>query len=63
MVVSILQINITKVFGPCELIKEVVNSGNWVLVPYCGFIQIPVINAESSGLVFLLHQYDWAPTR
>jgi hypothetical protein len=46
-----LQINLTEVFGPCELIKEVIDSGNWVPVSYCDFIQGLVINAESLGPV------------
>jgi hypothetical protein len=34
LVVARLQINITKVFGPRELIKEVIDSGNRVQVFY-----------------------------
>jgi hypothetical protein len=63
MVVARLQINLTEVFDPRELIKEVVDSGNWVPVPDLDFIQGPVINAKLLGTVFLLHQYDWDPTR
>jgi hypothetical protein len=63
LVVARLHINITEVFGPCELIKEVVDSGNWVPVSDCDFIQGLVINAESPGSIFLLYQHDWAPTR
>ena len=63
LVVARLQINLTEVFGPCELIKEVVDLGNRVPVSDCDFIQGSVINAEFLGLVFLLHQHDWAPTR
>jgi hypothetical protein len=61
--VARVYINITEVFGPRELIKEVVNSGNRVSVLDCDFIQGPIINVESPGLIFLLHQYDWVPTR
>jgi hypothetical protein len=63
LVVARLQINLTEVFGPRELIKEVVDSGNQVPVSDCDFIQSPVINAESPGSIFLLYQHDWAPTR
>jgi hypothetical protein len=62
-VVAILHINLTEVFGPNELIKEVVDSGNRVLVSDCDFIQSPIINAESPGSIFLLYQHNWAPTR
>jgi hypothetical protein len=62
-VVARLQINLIEVFGPRELIKEVVDSGNRVLVSDCDFIQGAVINAESSGSIFLLYSHDWAPTR
>jgi hypothetical protein len=62
-VVARLQINLTEVFGPRELIKEVVDLGNWVLVSDCDFIQSLVINAELSSPVFLLRQHDWALTR
>jgi hypothetical protein len=62
-VVARLQINLTEVFGPHELIKEVIDSGNWVPVSDCDFIQGPVINAESPGSIFLLYQHDWAPAR
>jgi hypothetical protein len=58
-----LQINLTEVFGPRELIKEVIDSWNWVLVSGCDFIQIPIINTESPGPNFLLYQHDWAPAR
>jgi hypothetical protein len=55
-VVARLQINLTEVFGPRELIKEVVNLGNRVPVYDCDFIQGPVINVESPGSIFLLYQ-------
>jgi hypothetical protein len=62
-VVARLQVNITEVFSPRELIKEVIDSGNQVSVSDCDFIQSPIINAESPGSIFLLYQHDWAPTR
>jgi hypothetical protein len=62
-VVARIQINLTKLFGPHELIKEVVDSGNWVLVSDCDFIQSPIINVESPSSIFLLYQHDWAPAR
>jgi hypothetical protein len=36
-VVARLQINITEVFFPLDLIKEIVDSGNWVPVSNCDF--------------------------
>jgi hypothetical protein len=63
LVVARLQINLTKVFVPCEMIKEVVDLGNRVSVTDCDFIQGMIINADLLGLVFFLNQYDWAPTR
>jgi hypothetical protein len=62
-VVARLQINLTEVFGPCELIKEVVDSGNPVPVSDNDFIQSPVINTESPGSIFILYQHDWALAR
>jgi hypothetical protein len=62
-VVAGLQINLTQVFGPRELIKEVIDSGNQVSVSDCDFIQSPVINTESLGSIFLLYQHDWTPRR
>jgi hypothetical protein len=62
-VVARLQINLTEAFGPYELIKEVVDSGNWVPVSDYDFIQSPIINTESPGSIFLLYQHDWAPAR
>jgi hypothetical protein len=62
-VVARLQINLNEVFIPHELIKEVIDSGNRVLVSNCDFIQIPIINAESLGYIFLLFHHDWSPTR
>jgi hypothetical protein len=38
LVVAGLQINLTEVFPPLELVKEIVNLGNWVPVPDCDFI-------------------------
>jgi hypothetical protein len=58
LVVARLQINLIEVFGPRELIKEVLDSGNQVPVPDYDFIQGLVINVESSSPIFLLHQYD-----
>jgi hypothetical protein len=63
LVVARLQINLTELFIPRELIKEVVDSGNRVPVSDCDFIQSLVINAESPGSIFLLYQHDWAPVR
>jgi hypothetical protein len=40
-VVARLQINLTEVFGPRELIKEVIDLGNQVLVSCCDFILEP----------------------
>jgi hypothetical protein len=62
-VVAKLHINITEVFGPHELIKEVIDSGNRVLVSDCDFNQSPIINVESPTSMFLLYQHDWAPAR
>jgi hypothetical protein len=62
-VVARLKINLTEVFGSRELIKEVVDSGNWVPVSDYDFIQGPIINAESPCSIFLLYQHDWAPAR
>jgi hypothetical protein len=38
LMVSKLQINITEVFGSLEIVKEIIDSGNQVLVPDCDFI-------------------------
>jgi hypothetical protein len=61
-VVSRLQINITEVFIPRKLIKEVFDLGNRVPVSDYDFIQGSIINAESPGSIFLLYQHNWAPT-
>ena len=61
--VASLNINLTEVFGLDELIKEVVDSGNQVPFIDYDFIQGLIINAESPSPIFLLHQYDLAPTR
>jgi hypothetical protein len=53
-VVARLHINLTEVFFPHELIKEVIDSGNRVSISDCDFIQSPVINTESPGPIFLL---------
>jgi len=37
LVVAKHQINLTEVFGPCELIKEVIDLGNLVPVSDCDF--------------------------
>jgi hypothetical protein len=63
LVVARLQINIIEVFGPDDLIKEVVDSRNRVPASDCDFIRSLVINAKSPGPIFFLHQYDWDPTR
>jgi hypothetical protein len=54
LVVAIIQINLSEVFGPRELIKEVIDSGNRVPVSDCDFSQGSVINAESPGSIFFL---------
>jgi hypothetical protein len=63
-VVARIQINLTEVFFPRKLIKEVVDSGNWVPVSNCDFIhRALVINVESLSSMFLLYQHDWSPAR
>jgi hypothetical protein len=37
LVVVVLQINLIEVFTPLEMVKEIINSWNWVLVPDCDF--------------------------
>jgi hypothetical protein len=37
-VVARLEINLTKVFDPLKLIKEIIDSGNQVPIPDCDFI-------------------------
>jgi hypothetical protein len=44
-----------EVFGPCEMIKEVVDSGNRVPVSDCDFIQGSIINPDSPCSIFLLY--------
>jgi hypothetical protein len=63
LVVARLQINLNEVFVPHKLIKEVIDSGNRVPVSNRDFIQSPIINLESPGPIFIIHQYDWAPTK
>ena len=63
LVVARLQINLTKVFDPRELIKEVIDSWNRVPIYNCDFIKGPIINSESLGSIFLLYQHDWPPVR
>ena len=38
LVVAELRINLIEVFGLFEMVKEIVNSGNLVLIPDCDFI-------------------------
>jgi hypothetical protein len=47
MVVDELQINIIEVFFPLELVKEIVNLGNWLPVPNCDFMLGSIIIEES----------------
>ena len=61
--VARLNINLTKVFGPDELIKEVVNSGNHVPVSDYDLILSQVINGKSLGSIFILYHNYWAPAR
>ena len=58
-----IQINLTEVFGPRDLIEEVVDSGNQIPVFDFDFIQSLVINTESPSFIFLLYQHDWTPAR
>jgi hypothetical protein len=37
LVVDEIKINLTEVFGLVELVKEIIDLGNWVLVPDCDF--------------------------
>jgi hypothetical protein len=62
LVVVRLQINLTKVLGPLELVEKVINSGNWVPIPDCDFFQSSVINTKLPGPIFLLYEHDWAST-
>jgi hypothetical protein len=38
LMVAKLQINLTEVFIPLELVKEIIDSGNQVPIPDCDFI-------------------------
>jgi hypothetical protein len=38
LIVAILQINLTKLFGPLELVKEIIDSWNRVSIPDYDFI-------------------------
>jgi hypothetical protein len=38
LLVVVLQINLTEIFGPLQLVKEIFNLGNWVPIPDCDFI-------------------------
>jgi hypothetical protein len=39
LVVARLQVNLTEVLGSLELVKKVINFGNWVLIPDCDFFR------------------------
>jgi hypothetical protein len=54
-VVARFQINLTEVFGPHELIKDVINLGNQVPISDCDFTQSPIINAKLPSSIFLLY--------
>jgi hypothetical protein len=47
-----LQINLTKLLGPLELLEKVVNLGNWVPIFECDFFHCLVINTDSPVLEY-----------
>jgi hypothetical protein len=63
LVVARLQINITKLLGPLDLVEKVVNLGNWLSLPKYNFVHSSVINIECSGPIFILYEHNWAFTR
>jgi hypothetical protein len=63
LMVARIQINLTKIFGPLELVKEIIDSGNKVPIPDYDFIWDLVIDVESPGPVFLLKKNNLASTR
>ena len=63
LVVARLQVSLVEKFGSLELVKKVINSWKQVPVPNCNFVQGPVINVELPSPIFILHKYNWAPTK
>ena len=54
LVIPRSQVNLTKVYCPFELIKQVVNLRERILVLLNDFIELAIINAHSKGPILLL---------
>ena len=61
--VTRLQINLSKELGSLEMVKEVINSGDRVLILDFDFVKGSVIDTESPCPIFLFQHHDWTSTR
>ena len=57
------QVNLGKYLCSSHLIKEVINSGQRILVLYYDFVQLSVINTQSECTIFLLYKQNWCSLR
>ena len=55
LLVARFQINFAKELGSLELVKEVINSRDWVPISDCDFFKGFVIDTESPYPIILLH--------
>lgn len=53
-----LQVNLDKIFGPLELVQKVVDPWDWTPILDNDLVQNPIVNIESLGAFLLLYQHD-----
>jgi hypothetical protein len=57
-VIARLQIDLVEELGTLELVKKIVNLGDWVSVLDSDFIQGSIINTKPLRSILLLHQHN-----
>ena len=57
LVISGPQINLGEYFCPAELIKQIINSWEWIFVINSDIVQLTVIHTHSQTAILLVHEY------
>ena len=62
LVIPRLQVVLTEIFFPFELVQKVINPWDRVPILDSDLVQCSIVNTESPSPILLLYQHDRAPT-
>ena len=55
-VISVSEINFSEELGPVMTIKEVGDTGQWVVVLLCDFVEAPEVDTKPERTIFFLDE-------